>query len=121
MLRNNTDSLYSFIVPVEYPKAGEDPSPCKVGVVDVTTAQTTWLNVPGDPRQHYIPRMEWAANSSEIVLEQLNRKQNQAKVFICEIANGNAKEIYSETDNAWIDVNRWLGMDQWRQRFLLDF
>ena len=104
LMMDNTDSLYSFTVPVEYPKAGEDPSPCKVGVVSLATGVTTWMNVPGDSRQHYIPRMEWAANSAELVLEQLNRKQNDAKVFICNAATGDAKSIYEETDNAWIDV-----------------
>ncbi|MDA3616547.1 S9 family peptidase [Polluticaenibacter yanchengensis] len=105
---NNTDSVYSYIIPVEYPKVGEDPSPCKVGVVNVATAKTTWMDVPGDSRQHYIPRMEWAANSSEIVLEQLNRKQNQSKVFICNAQTGVASQVYTETSNAWIDVkHRW--------------
>jgi dipeptidyl-peptidase-4 len=108
LLIDNTDSLYSFTIPVEYPKAGEDPSACRVGVVDVATGQTTWMQVPGDSRQHYIPRMEWADNSSELVLEQLNRKQNDAKVFICNAVSGAATPVYEETDNAWIDVkHRW--------------
>ncbi len=108
LLINNTDSLYSFIVPVEYPKAGEDPSPCKVGVVSLATGQTKWMDVPGDSRQHYIPRMEWAANNTELILEQLNRKQNDAKIFVCETATGAARSIYEETDNAWIDSKeRW--------------
>jgi dipeptidyl-peptidase-4 len=105
LMINNTDSLYSFIVPVEYPKAGEDPSPCKIGVVDIATAATKWMDVPGDSRQHYIPRMEWAGNSTELVLEQLNRKQNEAKVFICDINAGSTKQVHSETDKAWVDVN----------------
>ncbi|MBE7171762.1 MAG: S9 family peptidase [Williamsia sp.] len=104
LLINNTDSIYSFVKPVEYPKAGEDPSPCKVGVLDIATAKTQWMKVPGDPRQHYIPRMEWAGNSSELILEQLNRKQNEAKVFICNALTGAATSIYSEQDKAWIDV-----------------
>jgi len=108
LLIDNTDSLYSFTVPVEYPKAGEDPSACRVGVVDIATGQTIWMQVPGDSRQHYIPRMEWADNSSELVLEQLNRKQNDAKVFICNAVTGAVTPVYEETDNAWIDVkHRW--------------
>lgn len=108
LLINNTDSLYSFVKAVEYPKAGEDPSPCRVGVVDIATATTRWMDVPGDSRQHYIPRMEWAANSSELVLEQLNRKQNQAIIFLADISSGDCKKIYQETDDAWIDIKaRW--------------
>jgi dipeptidyl-peptidase-4 len=108
LLINNTDSLYSFTIPVEYPKAGEDPSACKVGVVNIETGNTQWMQVPGDPRQHYIPRMEWTANNSEIILEQLNRKQNVAKVFICNAGTGTARVVYTEKDAAWIDIKaRW--------------
>ncbi|CAN5637657.1 S9 family peptidase [soil metagenome] len=108
LMINNTDSIYSFVVPVEYPKVGEDPSACKVGVVSIASKQTIWMNVPGDTKQHYIPRMEWADNSDEIVLEQLNRKQNEADVFICNAQTGEANLIYSETDKAWIDTKgRW--------------
>ena len=108
LLINNTDSLYSFVVPVEYPKAGEDPSPCKVGVVDIATQKTKWMNVPGDSRQHYIPRMEWADNNTTLIVEQLNRKQNEAKIFLCAINSGATSAIYTEKDNTWIDTKeRW--------------
>ena len=104
LMIDNTDSLYPFTVPVEYPVAGEDPSPCRVGVISLATGKTTWMDVPGDSKQHYIPRMEWADNSTELVLEQLNRKQNDAKVFICDAASGAATPVYEETDSAWIDI-----------------
>lgn len=108
LMLNTTDSIYSFNVPVEYPKVGEAPSPCKVGVVDITTAKTTWMQVPGDSRQHYIPRMEWADNTTELILQQLNRKQNESKIFLCNSTTGAARAIYSETDKAWIDIKaRW--------------
>jgi dipeptidyl-peptidase-4 len=108
LLIDNTDSLYSFTIPVEYPKVGQNPSPAKVGVVSISTAKTTWMNLPGDAQQHYIPRMEWAANSTEVILEQLNRKQNEAKIFLCNAATGSSSAIYTEDDKAWIDVKaRW--------------
>lgn len=108
LMINNTDSIYSYTIPVEYPKVGESPSACKVGVVDIASAKTTWINVPGDAQQHYIPRMEWADNATELIVEQLNRKQNEAKVFLCNAKTADAKEIYTEADKAWIDIKeRW--------------
>ncbi|MBA4852562.1 S9 family peptidase [Emticicia sp. BO119] len=105
---NNTDSTYSFIVPVEYPKVGEAPSACKVGVVDVATAKTIWMKVPGDSRQNYIPRMEWAGNSNELILQQLNRKQNHSKLMYANTRTGAVNTIYEETDEAWVDIrSRW--------------
>jgi dipeptidyl-peptidase-4 len=103
LMLNTTDSAYSYTVPVEYPIAGEDPSACHVGVVDIGTAKTTWMNIPGDAVQHYIPRMEWTTNSNEIILEQLNRAQNQSNVFIANVQTGNARLIHTETTSTWID------------------
>jgi dipeptidyl-peptidase-4 len=103
LMINNTDSIYPFTIPVEYPKVGEDPSACKVGIVDVASAQTTWLQVPGDAIQHYMPRMEWIPNTNEVILQQLNREQNTSVLFVGNAATGIAKSILTETDKAWID------------------
>ena len=107
LLLNNTDSIYSFTKPVEYPKVGEDPSACKIGVVSIATSETKWMNVPGDAVQHYIPRMEWTPNN-QIIIQQLNRKQNESNIMLLTPNDGNATNIYTETDKAWIDIkSRW--------------
>lgn len=104
LMINNTDSIYSFNVPVEYPKVGQDPSACKIGIVDIQTAKTDWLAVPGDNIQHYIPRMEWIPNTNEVILQQLNREQNESKIFVANATSGAITEIYKENDKAWIDA-----------------
>jgi dipeptidyl-peptidase-4 len=104
LMINNTDSIYSFNVPVEYPKVGQDPSACKIGVVDIASAQTKWLAVPGSEIQNYIPRMDWIPNTNEVILQQLNREQNQSKLFIANAATGAITEIYKETNQSWIDA-----------------
>ena len=57
---NTTDSVYSHVIPVEYPKVGEAPSPVRIGVVNLASGFIRWMNIEGDPQQHYIPRMEWS-------------------------------------------------------------
>ncbi|RYY35547.1 MAG: S9 family peptidase, partial [Sphingobacteriaceae bacterium] len=107
LMLNTTDSLvYSYVVPVEYPVAGEDPSSCKIGVVNVSSGITRWMDVPGDNVQHYIPRMEWTANPNQIILQQLNRAQTQSKLFTGNVSNGTTRVIYTETDKAWIDIKK---------------
>ncbi|HEX8349454.1 MAG TPA: S9 family peptidase, partial [Hymenobacter sp.] len=103
LMLNTTDQLYPFTVPVEYPVVGEDPSRCRLGVVPVAGGATKWMDVPGDPVQHYIPRMEWAGND-ELILQQLNRRQNESKLMLSNTISGATKPIYSETDKAWIDA-----------------
>ena len=48
--------------------------------------------------------MEWVPGTSKIIAQQLNRKQNESKLFVCNTANGDAQEIYHESDKAWIDI-----------------
>ncbi len=105
LMIDNTDSIYPFVKPVVYPIAGEPPSPFKIGVVDIANAQTIWMNIPTDPvLQSYVPRMEWAANSNEIIIQHLNRKQNASDIMLCDAATGKSKTIYAEKDSAWIDI-----------------
>lgn len=104
LMINNTDSIYSYNVPVEYPKVGQDPSACKVGVVDIATAQTKWLSVPGSEIQNYIPRMDWVPNSNNIILQQLNREQNVSTIFLANATTNKLTEVYKESDKAWIDA-----------------
>ncbi len=102
---NNTDSIYSQIIPVQYPKVGTRNSACKVGVVNLKTKKTKWINIPGDPRNNYIARMEWAESSEELLIQQLNRLQNHDYVYIADSKSGKAKNIYTEIDStAWVEV-----------------
>jgi dipeptidyl-peptidase 4 len=111
---NTTDSIYPYTIPVEYPKVGESPSACRLGVVDLKSTKTTWMKVPGDNRQHYIPRMEWADND-QLFLQQLNRKQNESKLMLASAKNGAVQEVFSEKDDAWISVrSSWENGNGWR-------
>ena len=103
LMLNTTAALYPFTVPVEYPVVGEDPSRCRVGVVPVAGGETKWMDMPGDAVQHYIPRMEWAGNN-ELILQQLNRRQNESKLILANASTGAAKPFYQDTDKAWVDA-----------------
>ncbi len=104
LMINNTDSIYPFTVPVEYPKVGEMPSPYKIGVADINSGKTTWMNIEGDPQQTYLPRMEWIPNSDVLLMQQLNRKQNVSKLITANAKSGETKTIYEETDPTWVDL-----------------
>jgi dipeptidyl-peptidase-4 len=103
-LINNTDSLYSTVIPVQYPKAGEANSAARVGVVSATGGPTRWIEIEGDPREHYIGRMEWAAGSREVVIQRLNRLQNTNEVMLGDTQTGKARTVLAERDSAWVDL-----------------
>jgi dipeptidyl-peptidase 4 len=107
---NNTAALYPTVVQFKYPKAGEANSAVQVGVVSVADGRTVWMKTAGDPRQIYIPRLEWAGSSREVVFQQLNRLQNTNQVVVGTAATGDVRTIFTDTDDAWVDVQEftWL-------------
>ncbi len=102
-LINNTDALYPTLTTFSYPKVGETNSAARIGVVGAAGGNTTWMKVPGDPRTHYLVYLDWAANSDEVVVQQLNRRQNTNRLMYANAATGDAVIVHSEQDAAWLD------------------
>ena len=100
-----TDSLYSKVVPIQYPKAGEANSAARVAVVGADGGPIRWLEVPGDARNNYLARMDWAANSNEVAIQQLDRLQNSNTVWLGSAQTGKVRQIIVDTDSAWVYVN----------------
>ncbi|MFA6675984.1 MAG: S9 family peptidase [Bacteroidales bacterium] len=102
---NYTDSIYSKIHPFPYPKVGTTNSAVKVGVVNIATGKSKWFKIPGDPRNHYLARMDFIPNSNKLMIQQLNRLQNTNKVFIADANTMEFTNILTETDEAFLDIH----------------
>jgi dipeptidyl-peptidase-4 len=79
--------------------------------VSASGGNTVWLAVPGDPRNNYIARMDWAGSSTEVAVQQLNRLQNTLVVMLGDARTGQMRTVHTERDSAWVDVEndlRWL-------------
>jgi dipeptidyl-peptidase 4 len=101
---NYTDSIYSRVIPIEYPKVGQKPSSCRVGVVTIADTSKIWMDIPGDHDQNYLVRVEFIPSTSNLLVQQLNRKQNASKLIICDSGTGSSKIIEQESDAAWVDI-----------------
>ena len=110
---NYTDSLYPTITSLPYPKVGQTNSACRVGVVRATGGRTRWIKIPGDSRNNYIHAMEWLDDSTDLVIQQLNRLQNTQHVYSCTLKKGlfgaikitSPKVLFTDTDDTWVDAD----------------
>ena len=102
-------SLYPDLLPVRYPKAGEDNSEVRIGVVEISSGNTTWVDI-GTERDIYVARMDFASSSDEIWLTRLNRHQNQLDLLFADVQTGESRIILTETDAAWVGntAPRWI-------------
>jgi dipeptidyl-peptidase 4 len=110
-LINNLDSIYSIPMPFPYPKVGTTNSAVKIGVVAASGGESRWFDVPGDPRNNYLVRMEVVPGADEVIFQQLNRLQNTNRVWIGNLETMELENILTETDEAFLDVHndlQWL-------------
>ncbi|NND32795.1 MAG: prolyl oligopeptidase family serine peptidase [Saprospiraceae bacterium] len=101
---NNTASVYPQIIPIQYPKVGENPSSARIGVVNIQDLTNYWIPIPGDPFQHYIPRVQWLGQQNKLLITQLARKQNHLILWTFNRDNQVLQKIYEEESESWIDV-----------------
>jgi dipeptidyl-peptidase 4 len=95
---------YPLVREVPYPEPGTRNSLVRIGVVPATGGETKWMDISGDPEKSYIARMEWAGNSDSLVMQHLNRPQNQNEVVLADAATGRVSVIHTERDKAWVDI-----------------
>ena len=108
---DNVSDIYSKPIPLPYPKVGTKLSAVKIGVIPAAGGRTKWFDMPGDPTNNYIARMDFIPNSNELMIQQLNRLQNTNKVWIGDAGKVTLKNILTETDSAFLDIHdniRWL-------------
>ncbi len=109
-LINDTDSLYPVTKQIQYPKAGTINSAVRVGVVDLTGGSAVWTKLAGDPRENYVPWMEWAG-PTDVVIQRMNRLQNTDDLLLANAATGETHNLLVEKDSTWVNVVedfRWL-------------
>jgi dipeptidyl-peptidase 4 len=95
----NTPRITTFA----YPKVGGKNSATRLGVVSATGGASRWLDLPGDPRGHYIPHAEWTPDGTRVLVQQFNRLQTELKVFLADPSKGTANLCFTERDAAWIE------------------
>ncbi len=108
---DNIDSIYPSIISFPYPKVGTTNSAVKIGVVPAAGGETKWFDIPGDPRNHYLARMDFIPNSSEVMIQQLNRIQNTNRVWTGNVNTMELTNILTDKDKAWLDIHdniKWL-------------
>lgn len=123
-LVNNTDSLYPTVKWFAYPKVGQRNPSCRIGVIHCETAETRWIELPGDSRDHYVPRIEFLPpgenvgdDDPRLLIQQLNRLQNTNRLLLADFRSGSVSDVMTEKDDAWVDVHDELNWIDSAKRF----
>lgn len=87
----------------KYPKAGENNSTVQVISYEIKTKMSIPINI-GEETDIYIPRLKWTPDN-DLVVMRLNRWQNQLDVLYANPYTGETREVMTEKNDRYIDVN----------------
>ncbi len=113
---NNIDSVYPILIPLPYPKVGTANSAVRVGVVPSEGGETRWFEIPGDPRNNYLARMDFIPGSEEVMIQQLNRLQNRNRIWIGNTITMELDNIHTEQEETFLNIHdniRWLSNESY--------
>ncbi len=101
---NNTDGLYSKILPVQYPKAGGTNSACRIGIANIKTRKIKWIEPSNDLRNNYIPQISWNPGNNRLYFIKMNRLQNELEICFISNRSGSVKTVFREKNRTWIEL-----------------
>ena len=83
---------------VKYPMAGEKSHEVTVGIYNVSTGKTVFLQT-GEPKEQYLTNICWSPDEQHIYIAVLNREQNHLKLNSYNVATGYLERTILEEKN----------------------
>ncbi len=85
-----------------YPKSG-DPNPkVKLGIASLPGNTVVWADFD-ESADEYLAWPKWLPDSSRVVVQWMNRGQDQVKLYAVDPGTGKKQEIYGEKQAAWVE------------------
>lgn len=99
----DNDARCAEYVPHKYPMAGMKSHEVTVGVYNLATKQTVWLQT-GLPKEKYLSNISWSPDEKSIYIAELNRDQNDMHLVRYSALTGKKEaELFAETDERYVE------------------
>lgn len=108
---------YNIVRPMKYPNTGEHHAVNKVGVFDLESAQTVWMDTGHDP-DDYLSRINWTNSSKTLAIQHITRDHEKLALLLADTNNGKTRVIVRDSDPAWVDVTEDLMFFEKQDRFV---
>ena len=89
--------------PVKYPMAGMSSHHVKLGIFNIITGETVFLNT-GEPLDHFLTNVVWSPDEKYIYLAELNREQNHMQLNCYHAISGEkVKTLFEEKSDKYVE------------------
>lgn len=101
---NGSTGQHGYVEKTRYPKAG-DPNPeVRVGFVKTSGGPVVWADF-NEKDDQYFGTPYWSYDGSSLMVQWMNRGQDNLKFYSVNPATGAKKEIYDEKQSSWVDLD----------------
>jgi dipeptidyl-peptidase-4 len=101
---NGSTGQHGYTEKTRYPKAG-DPNPeVKVGFVKTSGGAVVWADF-NEKDDQYFGTPYWSYDGSNLMVQWMNRGQDNLKFYSVNPSSGTKKEIYDEKQSSWINLD----------------
>ena len=98
----NADGQHGKMESLRYPKVGDKNPEVKVGMVSPDGGTTTWADF-NEKDDQYFGMPYWKPDGNTLLVQWINRLQNNLIIYEVNPTTGGKKEFYTETQKTWID------------------
>ena len=92
------------VIVQRHPKPGEANPRVRAGVVSVSDAHTTWIDLGAYPYE-YLARIQWLPDGKRLAVQTLNRPQNRLDIFTADAESGEARHLMRESNDGWVNIH----------------
>ncbi|PCI96717.1 MAG: S9 family peptidase [Flavobacteriales bacterium] len=88
---------------IKYPMAGQKSEMAKIGIYNVRSNQTSYLNIDTKD-EHFLTSLSWTPDEKYVFVGELNRGQNHLQFNRYDVATGNKMNtIFEEKNDRWVE------------------
>jgi len=88
---------------IKYPMAGQSSELAKIGVYNVATKKTTYLNIDTTD-EHYLTNLSWTPDGKYLLVAEVNRAQNHFDYNLYDAKTGHkVRTLFSENNDRWVE------------------
>ena len=87
-----------------YPEAGGANVLVRLGVINVRTGATTWIDLGSDP-DIYLARVNWLPDGKTLTIQRESRDQRKMDLLFADIERGRSRIVLTETSKTWVELH----------------
>jgi dipeptidyl-peptidase-4 len=99
----NAAGMHGEVEKTRYPQPGDKNPEVKIGIATVSGSPVTWADFNEKDDQYF--GMPYFKNDGSLLVQWLNRDQNDLKIYDVDLNTGKKKIFYEEQQKTWIDLD----------------